>query len=69
MIPALGEVGVLDGFDSAGKPKMRKPKRDITLRHLLTHTAGFGYDIWSPEIGKYMEAMEVPDIGPARTRR
>jgi len=55
-------VGVLDGFDSAGKPKTRKAKRDITLRHLLTHTAGFGYDIWSPEVGKYMEAMEVPGV-------
>ena len=60
--PQLGDVAVLDGFDSAGKPKTRKPKRDITLRHLLTHTAGFGYDIWSPEVGKYMEAMEVPGV-------
>ena len=62
VVPQLGEVGVLDGFDAAGKPKTRKPKRDITLRHLLTHTAGFGYDIWSPEIGKFMEAMEVPGV-------
>jgi len=62
VVPQLGEVGVLDGFDAAGKPRTRKPKRDITLRHLLTHTAGFGYDIWSPEVGKYMEAMEVPGV-------
>jgi methyl acetate hydrolase len=62
VIPALGEARVLEGFDAAGKPRTRQPKRDITLRHLLTHTAGFGYDIWSPEIAKYMEAMEVPGI-------
>jgi hypothetical protein len=53
---------VLEGFDAAGKPKTRKAKRDITLRHLLTHTAGFGYDIWSPELGKYQEVMGVPGI-------
>jgi len=62
VVPELGQVGVLDGVDAAGNPKMRKPKSDITLRHLLTHTAGFGYDIWSPEIAQYMEAMGVPGV-------
>ena len=60
--PHLGDVAVLDGFDAAGKPRTRKAKRDITLRHLLTHTAGFGYDIWSAEIAKYQEAMDVPGV-------
>ena len=62
VIPALGDCVVLEGFDAAGKPKTRKAAHDITLRHLLTHTAGFAYDIWKPEIGKYMEAMEVPGV-------
>jgi len=63
VLPALGNVCVLEGFDAGGKPKMRKAKRDITLRHLLTHTAGFGYDIWNPEILRYREVMDVPTIG------
>jgi methyl acetate hydrolase len=62
VIPHLGEVDVLEGFDGAGKPKTRKPKRDITLRHLLTHTAGFAYDIWNADVAKYMEAKGIPGI-------
>ena len=66
--PALGDVEVLDGFDAGGKPRTRKARRDITLRHLLTHTAGFGYDIWNPEIGKFMEAHDVPGVISCRNK-
>ena len=62
VIPYLGEVEVLEGFDAAGKPRTRKPKRDITLRHLLTHTAGFSYEIWNADIITYQTAMGVPGI-------
>lgn len=62
VIPQLGDVGVLEGFDATGKPKLRKAKRDITLRHLLTHTAGFGYDIWNADLAKYQETEGVPGV-------
>jgi len=62
VIPYLGEVEVLEGFDAAGKPRTRKPKRDITLRHLLTHTAGFSYEIWNADIINYQTTMGVPGI-------
>ena len=62
VIPQLGDVGVLEGFDATGKPKLRKAKRDITLRHLLTHTAGFGYDIWNTDLAKYQETEGVPGV-------
>jgi CubicO group peptidase (beta-lactamase class C family) len=68
VIPYLGDVHVLEGFDAAGKPRLRGPVRDITLRHLLTHTAGFGYDMWNPEILKYREVMDVPTIGTGLDR-
>ena len=35
--------------------------RPITLRHLLTHTAGFVYDIWNPEMTRYLETTGTPD--------
>lgn len=44
LIPSLGNLQVLEGFDAAGMPKLRPAKGAITLRRLLTHTSGFVYD-------------------------
>jgi methyl acetate hydrolase len=61
-LPELAAPQVLEGFDAAGEPKLRRARRPITLRHLITHTAGFVYDIWSPEMGRYMEQTGTPGI-------
>lgn len=45
--PQLGDIMVIDGFGPDGKPMLRPPKRDVTARHLLTHTAGFSYDFFN----------------------
>jgi len=52
-LPELGKVQVLEGFDSAGKPKLRPAAKPITLRNLMTHTSGFAYDTWDADIAKY----------------
>src|SRR5438128_1929854 len=62
VVPELAAAKVLEGFDAAGKPRLRAPKRPITLRHLLTHTAGFGYEIWAPAIAQYQTATGTPGI-------
>jgi CubicO group peptidase (beta-lactamase class C family) len=62
VVPELGAAKVLEGFDSAGQPQLRAPKRPITLRHLLTHTAGYGYEIFNPAIAQYQAATNTPGI-------
>jgi len=62
VVPALAEVEVLTGFDEAGQPVTRPPAGPITLRHLLTHTAGFAYEIWQQPIIRYQEARGLPGI-------
>jgi len=66
LLPELKEPKVLEGFDAAGQPILRPAKRPITLRHLLTHTAGFVYSIWSEPMGRYEEATGVPFIGECK---
>jgi methyl acetate hydrolase len=61
-VPELSQVQVLEGFAADGEPLTRPPRRPITLRHLLTHTAGFSYEIWSEEIIRYQEAKGIPGI-------
>ncbi|HEU5197523.1 MAG TPA: serine hydrolase domain-containing protein [Methylomirabilota bacterium] len=58
--PTLASPQVLDGFDAAGAPTLRPAKRPITLRHLLTHTAGFGYEQWDPSINRYVKQSGLP---------
>ena len=62
VLPELGKVQVLDGFAADGSPRLRPATRPITLRHLLTHSSGFVYDIWNADMGRYLEQTGTPSI-------
>ncbi len=60
-VPEIGELQVLDGFDEAGGLRLRRPKRDITTRMLMLHTAGFGYPYFSAALKRLAAEHDQPD--------
>lgn len=59
LVPALAAPEVLEGFDATGAPILRPAKGAITLRRLLTHTAGFCYDIWNADQRDWFRARKL----------
>jgi methyl acetate hydrolase len=62
VLPDLASPQVFEGFDSNGEPKLRPAKCPITLRHLMTHTAGFTYDLWNGEMVQYLQKTGLPGV-------
>ena len=62
LLPDLASPQVLEGFDAKGEPKLRPATRPITLRQLMTHTAGFAYDLWNGDMAAYLAKTGTPGI-------
>ncbi|MBC9878105.1 beta-lactamase family protein [Bradyrhizobium sp. INPA01-394B] len=62
VLPDLAKPQVLEGFDEKGEAKLRPAKAPITLRHLMTHTAGFCYNMWNGDIATYLDKTGTPAI-------
>ena len=59
VLPHLAAPMVLDGFDGP-MPRLRPAAGPITLRQMLTHTAGFGYDVWNEDLKRATDALGLP---------
>jgi methyl acetate hydrolase len=62
LLPDLAAPQVLEGFDAKGEAKLRPAKNPITLRQLMTHTAGFCYDMWNGDMAAYLTKAGIPGI-------
>ena len=62
LLPDLAKPQVLEGFDAKGEPKLRPAKSAITLRQLMTHTAGFAYNMWNGDLAVYLDKTGTPAI-------
>jgi methyl acetate hydrolase len=58
----IGDAQVLDGFDADEKPILRAPSTPVTVRHLLSHTSGYVYEIWNKKAAKYVEQGRVESM-------
>ena len=61
-VPDIGKLQVIDGFDDNGEPQLRAPRRDITTRMLMLHTAGFGYDFFNATYCRLAESQQQPSV-------
>ncbi|HZP99780.1 MAG TPA: serine hydrolase domain-containing protein [Reyranella sp.] len=66
IVPEIGRKEVLVSIGADGMIKTRPPARPITLRHLLTHTSGLGYDTWNAEIVRYCKLTGTPAVGSCK---
>ncbi|KAJ0159880.1 Acyltransferase LovD [Colletotrichum tanaceti] len=57
VVPQLARMQILRGFDGDEQPILEDNTTPITLRMLLTHTVGLGYDVADPDLMKWHKAV------------
>ncbi|UWU67074.1 serine hydrolase [Bradyrhizobium sp. NC92] len=60
--PEIGKLQVIEGFDAQGEPILRAPKRDITMRMLMVHTAGLSYDFINHTYNRLAQEKGQPSV-------
>jgi methyl acetate hydrolase len=62
LLPELGPPMVLERLDDDGAPVLRPATGAVTVHHLLTHTAGYGYGFWSDELRSLHARRDVGQV-------
>lgn len=62
VLTELAEPMVFERFGVDGRPILHPGRTLVTLRHLLTHTAGYGYDTWNQPMGHIQASLQLPRI-------
>ncbi|MCW3010258.1 MAG: beta-lactamase [Solirubrobacterales bacterium] len=61
VLPAFGELQVLDGWDG-DTPRLRAPSRPPTIQDLMTHTSGLGYFFTNHDLHRWHELTGTPSV-------
>ena len=65
-LPEIAKAQVIDRVDpKTGEAMMRPPKTPVTVRELLSHTSGYGYDRWDPVLHDYRNKALASGVEPA----
>jgi CubicO group peptidase (beta-lactamase class C family) len=56
--PEFANLKVYAGLDDAGQPKYEAPKRKVTVRDVLRHTAGFASGAGDPAVGAIYKQID-----------
>ncbi|WP_207483971.1 serine hydrolase domain-containing protein [Arenibaculum pallidiluteum] len=60
--PDIGRIQVIEGFDENGEPRLRAPRRAVTTRMLMLHTAGFGYEFFNRTYFRLAQEKGQPSV-------
>ncbi|KAL7944160.1 beta-lactamase/transpeptidase-like protein [Trichoderma barbatum] len=60
LVPEVRQMQILRGFTPEGRPILEDNERPITLKQLITHTAGLRYDVADPDLRRWSEAIGRP---------
>jgi methyl acetate hydrolase len=65
-LPEIAKAQVIDRVDpKTGAAVTRPPKTPVTVRELLSHTSGYGYDRWDPVLHDYRTKVLASGVDPA----